>query len=257
MRDPAHRRRPQPRGATPSGAALVGVAAALAALTAADGARAGTVSGKLELPAAPARPPIAHPGYLDRGENPYLPVLPFDPTPQMVIVLEGGPAGKGPAEASWELRGDAFSQPLLPVTEGTTVVVKNTSRQPVTLTVLEDPTLLKNAVINPPSSKQFKAPATGTVLTVVDPERPHVRARVLVVATPYATVPSSNGTFEITDVPAGKWTVRVWYGDGWLDRPDDTITVGAGKTDVRLQIPAGYPVRGATRSTAPAGDGTK
>jgi hypothetical protein len=40
-------------------------------------------------------------------------------------------------------------------------------------------------------------------------------------------------------VPAGSYTVRVWYGDNWVQREDETVNVGAkGKTDVNPKIPA-------------------
>ncbi len=218
-------------------------------------ASAGVVSGKVELPAPPARPAAAPQGYLARTANPYLPPLDVDPTPYMVVVLTGGPVGeaRSPAEVVWELRGDSFAQPLLPVKAGTTVVLRNASRQPATLSTVEDPGALKNAVINPPSSKAFKAPAAGSLVNVVDADRPHVRGAVLGLDTPFFVVPSATGAFEIPDVPAGKWTVRIWYRTGWLDRVDDSITVGTSKLDVKPKVPTGFPIKGAAATGAAAG----
>ena len=54
-------------------------------------------------------------------------------------------------------------------------------------------------------------------------------------------MPDGAGRFEIKDVPAGEWTVRVWYLDGWIVRPDDKITVGSSKVEVNPKVPATYP----------------
>lgn len=215
-------------------------------------ASAGVVSGKVELPAPPARPAPAQQGYLARSANPYLPPLEVDPTPYMVVVLTGGPVGdaKSPAEVVWELRGDSFAQPLLPVKAGTSVVLRNASRRPATLSTVEDPSALKNAVINPPSSKAFKAPAAGSLINVVDAERPHLHGAVLGLDTPFFAVPTATGNFEIPDVPAGKWTVRIWYRTGWLDRVDDSITVGSSKLDIKPKVPTGFPIKGAAAAGA-------
>jgi hypothetical protein len=234
--------------------ALVVVAGGLGgAVGLADEATAGVVTGKLELPAAPERPAPATKGYLARSENPYLPPQEVDPTPYMVVVLTGGTSeAKAPAEVVWELRGDSFAQPLLPVRAGSKVVVRNASKRPVTLSTVEDPSVLKNAVINPPASKEIKAPAAGAVLTVVDTERAHVRGSVVGFDAPYFVVPSASGAFEFPDVAPGKWTVRVWYRTGWLERADDTITVGSAKVEVKPKVPSGFPIAGAKAAAGAA-----
>ena len=143
MRVPIARRAP----------ALIGPVALCGLLGLAGPAAAGAVSGKLELPAAPERAAPTTKGYLPRSENPYLPPQEIDPTPQLVVVLVGGPTeARSPAEVVWELRGDSFAQPLLPVRTGSSVVLRNASKRPVTLSTVEDPSVLKNAVINPPAS---------------------------------------------------------------------------------------------------------
>lgn len=237
---------------SPANVPLAGLASVVVVIVSLGTAQAGVVGGKLELPAAPERPALQSRGYLDRVDNAYLPIVDVDPTPEMVVVLEGGPSDgtQAPAEIVWELRGDSFSQPLLPIAAGSSVVLRNTSPRPVNVTTVEDETLLKNAVINPRSSKAFRVPAAGKILTVIDTQRSHVRGVVVSMASRYFAVPSTGGAFEIADVPPGKWTVRVWYRTGFLDRIDDVITVGTARTDVKPKIPAGFPIKGGATAAA-------
>ena len=41
---------------------------------------------------------------------------------------------------------------------------------------------------------------------------------------PYFALVDAKGGFTIKDVPPGEYKVKVWYLDGWLERPDDTVT---------------------------------
>jgi hypothetical protein len=71
-------------------------------------------------------------------------------------------------------------------------------------------------------------------------------------ASPFFATPDARGNFEIANVPEGDWTVRVWYDDGWIDRPDDKITVGAKRTEVNPKLPPGLPRKAATPAAPPA-----
>ena len=46
---------------------------------------------------------------------------------------------------------------------------------------------------------------------------------------------SSSGKFEIEGVPPGKWKLRLWYRDGWVETTDKTVEVAAKKT---AKVPA-------------------
>jgi plastocyanin len=55
----------------------------------------------------------------------------------------------------------------------------------------------------------FKKPGcTATMLCNVHPE---MEAYVLALETPYYAVSSENGTYEIKNVPAGKYTLKIWH----------------------------------------------
>ncbi len=210
---------------------------------------AGGVAGRLELPAAPERPPVARRGFLDRVENQLTPVRPFAVGPHLAVVLEGEARPQAPGQVPWELGGDSFARPLLVVPVGAEILITNTSGAPRTLIAAEDPKLVPAGAIAPRGTKSFRPAAPGAY-TIGDPSVPHLRGKLLVVATPYLAmveVSSSKpelGTFQIADVAEGSYKLRVFYRDGWIDRPDEPVAVsGKRNVDVVVKIPPGFKLR--------------
>jgi hypothetical protein len=210
---------------------------------------AGGVAGRLELPAPPRRPPPAQRGFLERVENQLTPVRPVNVGPHLAVVLEGEAQPKAPGQIQWELGGESFGKPLLVVPVGAEILIVNTSGAPRTLVALEDPKLLSPGPINPTTTRSFRTTAPA-VYTFVDKDVPHLRGKVLVVATPYFAMVGvsgaklEQGTFQIADVAEGSYKLRVFYRDGWVDRPDESVTVPAKRNvDVAVKIPAGFPLR--------------
>jgi hypothetical protein len=186
------------------------------------------VSGTIDLPVtAPPKPPDGPRGFLDRAENASIAIKPFDPTPYFVVVLTGGtPPDGGTPGTSWDLVGESFARPLIAVRAGAEVTVKNKSKRAVTVQAVEDPKLVPVGPINPSGSRAF-TPKTAGLVTLTDPDIPHLRGRLVVVETPYVALVDRDRKFTVKGVPPGDYKVRIWYLDGWLDRPDDTVTVGA------------------------------
>lgn len=212
-------------------------------------ARAGTVTGKLELPpSAPA--PLRDPGFLERLENPHMPVRLVDPTPLMVVVLEPAgapPAAPAPGQATWELLGASFAHPLFPVVAGTEVVIHNCAAcRPASLAIDQHPGMIEQGSLNPKGEKHVKTTAPG-VLTVKDSELASLHGRIAVFDSPWFAQPDPTGKFEIKDVPAGTWTLKVWYDDHWIERGNETVTVeGKRNAEVpKVPIPTGFPGGGA------------
>jgi hypothetical protein len=146
-------------------------------------------------------------------------------------------------------RGESFGKPLLVVPVGAEVLVTNTSNVPRNLVALEDPKLIPQGALQPGSQKSFRV-SEARSYTITDKESPHLRATLLVVTTPYfAGVDTSGGkldagSFQLAEVAEGTYKVRVFYRDGWLDRPDDTVTVPAKRNaELTVKLPAGFPLK--------------
>lgn len=201
-------------------------------------AGAAPVSGKLDLPPPPDRPPPATKGFLDRVENPLAPAKPVAVTPYMIVVLEGEAKPSSPGQVTWELPGESFARPVMGAPAGAEVVIKNTSRTARTLTAAEDPKLIPAGPINPTGPKSFRPTEGGKVYTISDADAPHLSGKLVVVASPYVATVDEAGKFEFGEVAEGSYKLKVFYKDGWLDGATD-VTVGAkGKVEVNPKVPA-------------------
>jgi hypothetical protein len=215
----------------------------------AGAARAGTVTGHIDLTPAPDRPAQTTKGFLDRADNPVTPVKPVNISSHLVIVLEGDDKSVSPPQVTWELVGESFARPIIAVPVGAEVVIKNLSRTARTLTAAEDPKLVPQGPINPTGPKSLHVNEVKTY-TIGDADAPHLKGKLVVVATPHVANLDEAGKFELADVPDGTYKLRIYYyfpadgKDGWLDRTDDSVTVPAkGKVDVNPKLPAGFPVK--------------
>lgn len=222
----------------------------------AGAAVAGTVAGRLELPPPPARGPVIAKGFLDRVENPLLEIRKPSIAPYFVAVLEGdGKPGGAPAEVRWDLVGDSFARPVIAVPVGAEVVIRNRTRLAWTIGAAEDPKLIVGP-LNPQGSKSFRASEPATY-TIRDKDAPHLRGKIVVVATPYTAWLDDAGRFEFTNVADGNYKLRVFYYDPvgeangrasqWLAFTTDVSVVTKGKinrTEVNAKLPAVDPPPG-------------
>lgn len=215
-------------------------------------APAPSLTGKLELPSTlPERPPLTVKGFLDRTENQLAPVKPVTPTSQMIVVLEGDEKPVSPPQVVVELLGETFSRKVVAAPAGAEVVIKNMSKTARTLTAAEDPKLVPQGPINPTGPKSFRVTDAGKVYSIGDKDAPHLTLKIVTINTPYYAYPDETGHFTIDGLPAGNYKLKVWYGNGWIDRPDDAVEVGAkGKTEFNPKIPA-------SAFAAPAAGGKK
>ncbi len=227
-----------PRVCDPRRAAFLVVIASSA--VSATGLANGVV-GRIELPPAENRPLTATKGFLDRAENPNKRVRLLDVGPYMLVVLESETKPAPPGQVVWELVGESFARPVIGVPTGSEVVIKNLSHTARTLVAAEDPKLIPGGPINPTGPKAFRV-TEARVYTVGDKEAPHLSGKVVVVNTPYvANVEVTNGVgrFELAEVPEGTYKLRVFYKDGWVARPDETVNVPAkskAKTEITVKI---------------------
>lgn len=221
--------------------AIVLVGAALGA-----SANAGTLVGKIDIPAtlphrpSPGTPGGAPKGFIERTENPVTPVRPINVTQKMIVVVEGGDTPVAPPRVNWYLVGESFSHPVTAAAAGADVVITNQSKTARTLVAKEDPALIDVGPINPSGNKTLHPKEVGKVYTVVDKDAPHLTGKLVVVNTAFIAYPDESGHFEIENMPAGSYKLKLWYGDDWVKRPDDAVEITAkGKADVNPKIPAG------------------
>lgn len=224
---------------------LVGVLS-IAAL--AGPVQAGTVVGKLELPPPPERGPVIARGFVDRIENPLADIKKPSVAPYLVVALEGeARSDAAPAQVDWDVVGESFVRPVVAVPVGAEVVIKNQTKITRTLVAAEDPRLLAGA-LNPAATKSFRATQPATY-TIGDKDAPHLRGKLVVVATPHVAAVDDSGRFEITDVPDGSYKLRVFYYDpageargkrsDWLFTTDVTVAPKgrSTRTEVNAKLP--------------------
>lgn len=206
---------------------------------AAHAAPGATVTGKVELPSTlPSRPPIQAKGFLDRAENQLAPVKPQNVTSQMIIVLEGNEVANFTGQVVIELLGESFSRKVVGAPAGAEVVIKNLSKTARTLSAAEDPKLVPQGPINPTGPKSFRIENAGKVYTIGDKDAPHLKTKIVALNTPYYAYVDDAGRYTIQDVPPGSYKLKIWYADGWLERPDDVVEVKS-KTEFNPKIAAG------------------
>jgi hypothetical protein len=220
---------------------------ALGAAPAAADPDGGTVSGTLRLASPELRgegPPRGR-GFLERMRNPLKAPEPFNPLPEIVVVLEGGvvhPDDRKPPTRTvrYRLVGESFESPVLPVVLGSKIEVFNQGRRWPRLT---SPTIEGLLESEPPLphndrrrfSKQIETPYRAVVIRDLD--APHLVGRVVAVPHAYFSLVDAAGRFEIAGVPAGRWTVRIWYRDGFVEMADSHVDVkpkSTAKTSIEL-----------------------
>src|SRR5579862_8433702 len=161
----------------PQARAVASTTIAAAVLLAATAAHAGTVSGKVDLPAA-SPPALRDAGFLDRVDNPYMPIRAIDPTPLIVVVLEPAAPAPPPAKtgsAQMVFLGGSFDKPLIAVVPGTEITIKSCGACPdADLTVPDKPDLIEKATLSANGAKVFKAAAPGAIV-IHDGQQPGLR----------------------------------------------------------------------------------
>ncbi|HMG51829.1 MAG TPA: hypothetical protein VK601_00075 [Kofleriaceae bacterium] len=231
---------------------IVGVLAAVAAagLVSPGAARAGTVVGRLELPPAPERGPVLARGFVDRVENPLADIKKPSLAPYLVVVLESEQkSDAAPAQVNYDLVGESFVRPVVAVPVGAEVVIKNQTKVARTIAAAEDPKLITGP-LNPTGTKSFRA-TQPAVYTLGDKDAPHLRGKIVVVASTHVASLDDAGRFEMTDVPDGSYKLRVFYYDpageargkrsDWLAFTADVTVAPRGRTnrtEVNAKLPA-------------------
>ena len=196
------------------------LAAALAAPLAAPARAQATIEGRVEL-AKSRPPPVENKRYSMTAKGGVLADSGRSPA---VVYLEGAfPGSAAPAARQIVQQDLAFVPDLLAVQVGTRVDFPN--RDDVEHSVYS--TSKANAFDlgriepggKPAPSRVFSQPGLVTIRCDV---HEHMRAQILVLATPYFALTDGDGRFRLGGLPAGHYVLKAWLnGKTTLERPVD------------------------------------
>jgi hypothetical protein len=141
---------------------------------------------------------------------------------------------------SFSIVGESFEHPVLPIQLGAKVQVINNGKiaRRVRATSIKGFFTDESGPVNPTGARISSAVSDPLKpITIGDVDTVHLRAKIVAFKSPYFTT-LSGSNFEIANVPAGTWNLKVWYQDGWLKMPPVTVKV-AGKRPIqtKVQIP--------------------
>jgi hypothetical protein len=198
-----------------------------------------TVQGVVTRPAKVEPPAPRFLGFLPRLENPIVELRQYDPLPECFVYLE---AEAPPAEAEppsratvvWQLESHSFNPPILPAITGGSVEIANVGRETHILVAPDREDLLPRDPIGPGSSRTFVVPKSGGAVRIVSRASPHLEGRLVPLPTEHHGRVDRSGRFRIDNVAPGRYSVRVWFRDGWADLPERTIDAPA--KDVRIDL---------------------
>jgi plastocyanin len=86
-------------------------------------------------------------------------------------------------------------------------------------------------IVSPGQSKSFEFDELGTAKLLCN-LHPEMLGYVVVVPTPYFALTSSDGTFEIKNVPAGNYTLKTWSEEGKPTTQAITVTDGTANVEI-------------------------
>ena len=122
---------------------------------------------------------------------------------------------------------------------GAKIEIRNDGRGSPRLHSPQRPEIIPADPINPKGVRLTAALETPfETVELRDHDSAHLRGRLVAFPHDYFSVVDDSGRFEISGVPAGAWTVKLWYRDGWLELDERlVIDVPAAKNSPPLTIP--------------------
>jgi plastocyanin len=156
------------------------------------------------------------------------------PLDEMVLYLESPDADRAmppPGEAvDVSQKGARFEPKLVVVTVGQTVNFLNNEEREIEHNVFSISKAKKFdlGLYGPNQSKSVTFDKPGPVLLRCTIHR-YMDGVVFVSPTPYRSLVSKDGRYEIADVPPGKWTLKTWQGRRRFAEQTVPVTVESGK----------------------------
>jgi plastocyanin len=216
-------------------AALACVAAATAAIAGAQAPAAGAIAGHVKLTSR-VRAPLPSNVYPSRTIGKH--DAPATPEIRNVVVYLKDPAFPGVLPVTTvELRqeNETFVPHVLAITKGSTVGFPNADPFFHNVFSLSSAANFNLGRYPRGQTRVQRFTKSGLVKVFCDIHS-HMSATILVLNHPYFTIPAVDGTFELSNVPAGRYTLI-----GWHERVGErtvTVRVEAGRTtSVDLTVP--------------------
>lgn len=170
-------------------------------------ASAATIEGRVTLPKARATPVVNQRYYVVANAG----VLSTNP-PLAVVYVEGSfPRPTTPPAAKMAQKDLTFLPPLLPVQVNTRVEFPNFDDTYHNIFSFSPPKRFDlgryRADERPAPSVLFDAPGLVTLRCDI---HEHMRALILVLDTPHFLITEPDGSFKLTGVPPGRYTLKAW-----------------------------------------------
>ncbi len=167
-----------------------------------------TITGTVALPDAPAAAPVVNQRYEIVAKGGIIATNP----PVAVVYLEGDfPPPENPAVLQMIQRNLDFEPRLLPVRVGTKVEFPNLDDTYHNVFSYSKPKRFDLGRYRkgeePVPFQVFDQPGLVTLRCDI---HEHMRAVILVLATPHFVITDTSGHFQLTDLPAGHFTLKAW-----------------------------------------------
>ena len=233
-----HRRAMREFGGLWAWASVVALIATGASSPAFADPNGGTVSGAIELPAVASRKKLPNrgSGFIRRMKGPLKEPKRADDRSRMIVVLVGGPVADADAKppkrtARYNLIGESFETDIFAYVAGQNVEVKNNGHISPRLYAVGADEAIEPAPVGPRGDRKVKAPSEALQsMEIRDRDSVHLRGTIVAMPHRYFALVGRNGSYTIKGVPAGSWTVKIWFDGGWLELPSSRkVTVVAKK----------------------------
>ena len=154
------------------------------------------------------------------------------------LLRDGVAVEPSPEPVPFGQQGCVFAQPVVVVTEGSTVLFTNSDGVEHNVRMTSIPNRL--------SGEARAVPPGGLPLTLARRDRIEVtcslhawmRAALVVTGTPYHALTAEDGAARLEGVPAGAWRIRVWHPsrDVSIEAPKEVVVPadGAAALEIRL-----------------------
>lgn len=152
-----------------------------------------------------------------------------------VVVLASSANGQAPAAktVSVDLAGLQATPTTIVVSENSVVEFKNSDRVPHDLSIPDQTALMPLERLRPGGTRRQKFLVAGGYVVRCS-EYPHIAVSVIVVASSLYAPTDERGAFKISDVPDGKYTLKIWHQGRWVHEEPVESNAKSGELTVKV-----------------------